>query len=270
MEINLHLFSFERGMIRYIKKDLSSLFNIGDSLCTPDVYFNIESDRDVRVIGGGVWDIRKFGTDTNAKSTVLWAAGESVKGAVPSMIDSAQLKYLEWSSRDRDLLINKSKFVPCVSCFHGDIISTAKGSNSLIFVNANTLVSDIPQFKDKTPVLTNANSYDDFIKVWKYSDTIVTNSYHGIYWSLLSGRNVAPFGYSSKFISLMKIFDLELPQDQMYKISNKSTLSQMLSSPKKKFFMLKDPTDRTREFQDINMNFIEKLKEHGIKCKRKQ
>jgi len=258
-------------MISYIKKDLKSLFNIGDSLCTPDVYFDIESEKDIRIIGGGVWNIQKYASDKESKKTVLWGAGLSIKGT-ERMIDDLNFTYLEWSSRDRDLLVDKSKFVPCVSCFHKDIIRESESSKTMIFTNANKDVStkiDILETED-VYVITNDISYTNFIEKWKYCDRIITNSYHGIYWGLLSGREVIPFGYSSKFKSVLRLFDLELPDSQMYDIKSKFLLKKMIESKDKKFFRLQNSKKFLSDFISINLEFADKLKSHGIICKIKQ
>jgi hypothetical protein len=256
--------------INYIKKDISKLFNIGDSLCTADVYFDIETEYDIRIIGGGVWDIRKKAIDIDAKNTILWAAGESFKdlSKVPQL-ETKNFKFTEWSVRDKDLLEDKTKFVPCVSCFHNDILREPVDNKTMIFTNANFLVSTNTGLKEETNryVVQNSISYDDFISKWKKSSRIITNSYHGIYWGLLSGREVAPFGYSSKFVSVMKLFDLDFPVDQLYNVKNKAFLPNMLTRKDKKYFKLTNGTDFIEEFRDINMSFVEKLDKIGVKCR---
>ena len=66
-------------MISYTKKDLSKLHNIGDALCTPDVYFDIQSDKPYTIVGGGVWNIEDIDKKPTAPSTILWGAGRSDK-----------------------------------------------------------------------------------------------------------------------------------------------------------------------------------------------
>ena len=259
-------------MIDYLKKDVKTLFNIGDSLCTSDVYFDISSEQDLRIIGGGVWNIRKYGTDSNAQKTILWAAGESHKHANPSYTDSKQLNFLEWSTRDRDLLKDKSKFVPCVSCFNDNLLKEPTQNKTLIFTNANNVVSAKLNIKetDDLLVLTNDAPYKTFIEKWQKCDRIITNSYHGIYWSLLSGREVSPIGYSSKFTSVMRLFNYELPQNQMYNNKQRYSLSELISKKDKAFFRVSNPKDFINDFKELNLKFAEKLKKHGVVCKIKQ
>lgn len=258
--------------MKYLKKDLKNLFNIGDSLCTPDVYFDISSEKDLKIIGGGVWPIRKYGTDNDAPRTILWAAGESHKDDIFRYTDQVPFNYLEWSSRDRDLLKDKSKYVPCVSCFHEELFKDPQGSKTLVFTNANSAVSSKVNIKesDELLILANDASYNTFIEKWKKCDRVITNSYHGIYWSLLSGREVSPFGYSSKFTSVMRLFDLELPKTQMYNIRGRYSLNELISKQDKVFFKLNNPNEFLNNFKELNLNFVEKLKMHDVICKIKQ
>ena len=258
--------------MRYLKKDLKNLFNIGDSLCTPDVYFDISSEKDLRIIGGGVWNIKKYGSDTDAQKTILWAAGESHKDNMQRFTDITPFKFLEWSGRDRDLLKDKSRFVPCVSCFNDILLQAPKNSKTLIFTNANNAVSSKinMQETDNLLIMTNAVSYNEFMEKWEQCDRVITNSYHGIYWSLLSGREVSPFGYSSKFISVMRLFDLELPVKQLYNNRGRYSLTDLVSNNDKKFFKLDNPQAYLNEFKRLNLEFVNKLEKHGVICKIKQ
>jgi hypothetical protein len=259
-------------MIMYFKKDLKKLFNIGDFLCTPDNYFSIESERNFRVIGGGVWNIEKYGTDENSTNTILWAAGKSIKEfnkIVP--ISSNTFRYAEWSVRDRDLIEDKSRFVPCVSCLNNDVLKEPIGNKTLIFTNANTHVSPEVQLQETENMLLmkNDETYESFIEKWKQCDRIITNSYHGIYWSLLSGRSVAPFGYSSKFISVMKLFNMELPKENIYNYKTQELFNEMLKRKEQKFVTLKNKEKLKNEFTTLNYEYAEKLSKIGVKCKIK-
>ena len=49
----------------------------------------------------------------------------------------------------------------------------------------------------------------NFVDIFQNNQHIITNSYHAAYWGLLSGHNVTLLGYSSKFTSLLKIFNLD-------------------------------------------------------------
>jgi len=254
-------------MISYIKKDLSQQYNIGDDLCTPDKYFKIESENNLFIIGGGAYvdhglkRLKKLNIDP--KKVVAWGLGTSDKKLTDSKLKS--LPYLDWGVRDLDT-VSADKFLPCVSCFNRQITSAPKDDNTLIFLNANDKVSgdiDIDQ-----PYLTNAVSMDEFIRHWSISDKVITNSYHGIYWSLLTGRSVMPFGYSSKFFSVLKMFEKELPQENFYKIKSKTELTELLSTAIKdpKFISVKDSNLFLDRFRSLNYQFAAGLSRFGIRC----
>lgn len=254
-------------MISYIKKDLSQQYNIGDDFCTPDKYFKIESDNNFFVIGGGAYvdyglkRLKKLNIDP--KKTIAWGLGVSDKKLTETKIKS--LPYLEWASRDLDV-IDSSKFVPCVSCFNRQIIREPVSDNTLIFLNANEKVSG--NINIDRPFLTNAASLDDFIRQWSTADKIITNSYHGIYWSLLSGRSVLPFGYSSKFFSVLKMFEKDLPQENYYKIKNKLELSNLLlmSLNNPNYISIKNSNLFLDKFRSLNYQFATSLSKYGITC----
>jgi len=260
-------------MIQYIKKDLSELNNIGDILCTPDNYFNIASEDDLNILGGGSWKgyniKRLIKANVDVSKTIAWGIGESIKDlTLRSSVD--RLPFLEWSLRDRDLLSNKDKFVPCVSCLNRKILKEPINNNTFIFLNANTKVGPS---KDKISshnnfIGTNAECEDVFLSKWQHSDTIITNSYHGIYWALLSGRRVLPFGYSSKFVSLFEIFNLEFPLENYYRLEEKDIIFEKIKN-QNKFIEVSDYKIKLENFQESNLQFAEKLIKYGINCKLK-
>lgn len=254
-------------MILFKKKDLSKLHNIGDLLCTPDNYFEIESEQNFTIIGGGVWNIEKLSSDQQSSKTALWAAGRSIR--YPSRANSIRdLNFAEWGIRDKDDLVDKSKFLPCVSCLNSKIISSPKDSNTLVFTNANLQVSSAIREKETgVTYLTNSCSFDQFIAAWESSSCIMTNSYHGIYWGLLSGREVIPYGYSSKFTNVTRIFDIDFPETQLYSASNTETMLSLMKKNKVRI-QLKSPETWVDSFRDMNLDFaINRLSKIGILCK---
>lgn len=254
-------------MISYTKKNLKSLYNIGDALCTPDIYFDIKSDIEYTIIGGGVWNIPSYAKKPEANKTIVWAAGKSDKNLNQKTIEKTQQAFLEWTSRDLDLLEDKHKFLPCVSCLNDEIISEPKGDKTLVFTNANQVVSaDInKRLANKYILSKNNESKETFLKKWEMCDKVITNSYHGIYWSLLSGRKVIPFGYSSKFTSVTSLFGIQFPKENLYNVSNRKAISGMIESNSGNYIQCKqNPLQR---FREINLQFAEKLSKYDIECK---
>ena len=57
-------------------------------------------------------------------------------------------------------------------------------------------------------IASNDMSINQAKSFFRNVDRVVTNSYHFAYWSFLSGRKVKLLGYSTKFINLLKIFNI--------------------------------------------------------------
>ena len=255
-------------MIQFTKKNLSELNNIGDVLCTPDNYFDIHSDRDIRVVGGGVWNIEKFAKEPNAVNTVIWSAGRSIR--YPRVSNKLpRLNFLKTGIRDILDLDDLSLFLPCVSCLNETILKEPSSNKTLVFTNANEKVSHNISEKNKDLIyLKNSCSMDEFLLAWSQCDRVITNSYHGIYWSLLSGRGVSPYGYSSKFVNVTALFDIEFPRSNLYDVRNRSILQDMIKRDQK-FFSIKDYALKLNDFRELNINFANSLKKDGIECKLK-
>lgn len=253
-------------MIRFTKKDLRKLNNVGDLLCTPDIYFDISSEKELTIVGGGVWNIEKLSASPESKQTILWGAGRSVR--YPSKASSiGSLNFLAYGIRDILDLSDKSKFLPCVSCLNERIIQDPTSDKTLVFTNANSQVSPLVPKKDKSKIyLSNSCSENEFLEAWNQCDKIITNSYHGIYWSLLSGREVAPYGYSSKFTNVTGLFGINFPQENMYSVKTKTDVLKLLEK-NQTFIKAKNHKSYLDKFRELNIDFAKKLE--GVECKQK-
>jgi hypothetical protein len=255
-------------MIKFTKKNLFELNNIGDVLCTPDNYFDMSCDKDITIIGGGVWNIEKLSNSHTANKTIVWSAGRSIRHPNKSK-KLPKLNFLKTGIRDILDLDDSSIFLPCVSCLNETILKEPHSNKTLVFTNANEKVShDIRERDEDLIYLKNSCSLDDFLIAWNQCSRVITNSYHGIYWSFLSGREVSPYGYSSKFVNVTALFDIEFPEDNLYDVKNRSILKDMVKKDQT-FFSVKDYSKRLDKFRELNLNFADSLKVHDIQCKLK-
>lgn len=252
-------------MIEFTKKNLSILDNIGDRLCTPDNYFDMQSSKGLTVVGGGVWNIEKLSNNENAPYTILWAAGKSVRyPKIPNKIKG--LRFLKTGIRDILDLDDTKYFLPCVSCLNERVISPPTGNKTLVFTNANEEVSLSVHQKQKDYIyLNNACSIDVFLEKWAGCDRVITNSYHGIYWSLLTGRKVAPYGYSSKFTNVTALFGIDFPKENLYSVSNRAAFESMIGR-EQHYISAKNYEEKFNEFKELNTNFARSLSEVGVLC----
>lgn len=252
-------------MISFKKKDLSRLHNIGDLLCTPDNYFDIRAHGDITIVGGGVWNIEKLSREASANKTVIWAAGRSIR--YPKQSNKFIISNFRLAGfRDILDLEDKSTFLPCVSCLHDLLMKEPNGNKTLVFTNANEQVSSKVEQSNDRITITNACTTEQFLDAWSQCDKVITNSYHGIYWSLLSNREVSPYGYSSKFVNVTALFDIEFPSENLYKVSERFKLPNLINK-KQLFISAKD--NRINQFRDLNLEFAENCKNVGVICKRK-
>lgn len=145
--------------------------------------------------------INNINTDISKK--IIWGAGHNsdpVKKA-------SRIEYPEYlNSFDlvgvRDYGQNYS-WVPCASCMHPALRKTYEIKNDVIwFEHKKQLTKDfgdipMPRF------MNTGDNIEQTIEILGSANTIVTNSFHGVYWGTLLGRKVILTDvWSSKFQTL--------------------------------------------------------------------
>ena len=195
--------------------------NLGDLLCSPKSYFHLESDKRTLIIGGGIQSSYITGKKRPPEGydkVVVWGGGLSSepKKTLQSDIDGIDI----WTIRDRDCVPDDQHWLPCVSCMHPMMDHPAVENvpgRALLYINADPVIySPSALLKSRRiakehglDFCTNRADQEDFFDKWHKCERVVTNSYHGIYWSLLAGKKVSIFGYNYKFRSLISILSLE-------------------------------------------------------------
>lgn len=252
--------------------------NLGDYLCSPRHYFSFQkSVEGLHVVGGGVFV--DFAVEKIEKhkipfeKTVLWGVGQSLRGRDAVTRQVMELPYVEWGVRDKDC-VEVERFLPCVSCLHPMLDLLPADSGTLVFLNADPKVtsSDL-QLEVAEAVLRrgwvllyNNCSAQEFISHFAVAQHIVTNSYHGAYWGLLSGRRVTLFGYSSKFTSLLHGFGID--GSRLIRVE-RGDLRGLCEALKAESFELEGielerPVDIRQEYRARNMQFAQKLVAAGL------
>ena len=199
--------------------------NLGDFECCPGNYLEFGSNKiecrelkgkttsgELVVIGGGglfhpCFHSRLLKWITQNK-IIFWGIGSNThKKKFEPYPDFARHDNVilsgtrDFKSHDRDF------YVPCASCL-SPIFSTINASES------NGLV--VYEHKDRPipldlPKRSNDRRKNDFSQVIEFladSEGVITNSFHGVYWSLLLGKRVALFRpFSTRFHS----FPFEVP-----------------------------------------------------------
>lgn len=198
-----------------------ALRNIGDELCSPRHYFSFSGARGrLAIVGGGVF------SDLGAKAlqraripataAILWGVGRSLKRAGQSLHRIETLPNPAWGLRDIDGVADPRHFLPCVSCLHPMLDQPITGDGTLLFINADARVTP-PAVTAELGRLAAAQHWQflqndcsdaEMAQALQSCRRVITNSFHGTYWALLSGHETRVMGYSTKFRSLLQTFGL--------------------------------------------------------------
>jgi hypothetical protein len=217
--------------------------NPGDYWSSPSHYFPLKVSQtvDIGVIndfksnepiifgGGGLlgritWD-NNVSNLVNNNKVILWGAGQnyygqkkkgdligvSVESKLPDYID----KFHSVGLRDYNLGYN---WVPCASCMHPALNAARKikTTNKILGIQHNKIKIKSPFFQSISHAI-KPNELQDFLCYIASFECIVTNTYHGAYWSLLLGKKVVVQPWSSKFNNLKWNFEITSKEGPMHK-----------------------------------------------------
>lgn len=140
----------------------------------------------------------------------------------------------------RDYLQN-TEWVPCASCMHDIFDNKYEEKNEIGIIEH--LDCDINL---NFPKISNSAKIEDIIFFIGSCKKIITNSYHGYYWSVLMNKevNIIPFRNSSKFYNLK------------YKVPIIKTYDKFIKSEKFNYAL--------KECREANINFYNKIKKDLI------
>jgi hypothetical protein len=191
--------------------------NIGDMTCSPLDYFQFEcpsyrynfwnlclgdtlypKSAPVILGGGGLFhkgEVIDHFAQSHKGMVVGWGLGknryrEQVIPDYQGASNFALLGIRDWPS--------PYNWVPCVSCMSRcfDNYHDAEPKHDFVVYehrNRPLFISDAPLMKN------NASSLEDVIQFLCSGETVVTNSYHGVYWAQLLGRKVVAIPFSNRF-----------------------------------------------------------------------
>lgn len=234
--------------------------NVGDYFCAPHHYFDRLKGKaldiydykkpdlsvtenfvekvisDALIIGGGgLLNRSSFENQMKlfeniaqkGKKTVIWGAGHNEKdpknfGKVRSYnVDLSKFGLV--GVRDYNM---GQQWVPCVSCLHPLLDTKTPVTNEIGLVfHKKTLKNKavLEKFKDY-PSTSNTTDIHTIINFIASTETIITDSYHAMYWAMLMEKKVVVFPNSSKFYSFkyqpvfsdIKNFKTDLSKAQSY------------------------------------------------------
>jgi len=135
---------------------------------------------------------------------ITWGLGHNVHGSETIEYPDYMDKFLLNGVRDHGFYKMGLEYVPCVSCMH-----EAFSKDYPIKEKVRMFRRDDPNGTDPLPfnypVMQDAQgqSLDEIVEWLAGAEVIITNSYHGMYWSMLLGKTVRVYKpMSSKFFRL--------------------------------------------------------------------
>ncbi len=202
-------------MTRVHFQHLRDTINIGDLSCSPFDYFDwgdatvsdVRYDNtptyDVGIYGGGkiFGGLSKYqGVRRNKAATnIAWGVGTVQSFPISLRYAMARRKMDLIGSRDFG--DTRYTYAPCPSCMAPQFDKPPAPEHEVVFYahagKTDKMKIDIP---DHIPVLTNeCDSLDQALAFIASGATVISNSYHGVYWSLLMGRKSLCVPFSNKF-----------------------------------------------------------------------
>ncbi len=188
--------------------------NVGDRKCAPMDYFSfpfavrrlcikqverVNFRGDIVVLGGGGILYPRPHLEhlyRSCEHVILWGSGYNTKDGSVREADHAYTHGAVLAGV-RDYGVPDTDWVPCASCMDTAFDADYPVEHEVVLYrhgHRSLDAGDLPQ-------MTNYNvRFREVVRFLGSGETVLTNSYHGVYWSVLLGRKVillAPF--SSKF-----------------------------------------------------------------------
>jgi hypothetical protein len=189
--------------------------NIGDRMCGPGQYLWPEVNRDLSlapvrealgnvIIGGGqlfsqlsrtLYSIHELNPDAKV---VAWGVGLPPAGTHDKLVQEVTQDFALFGTRNYDRR-EQLTFIPCASCLSPLFDHVEPPQNEIVFYLHRRKGESVETPQD-APVLTNSmRPHREVIDFIASGQTVVTSSYHGVYWAQLLGRRVICLPYNNKF-----------------------------------------------------------------------
>lgn len=157
--------------------------------------------------------------DRTVAPRILWGVGHNTKDQSNSTYPSYTNRFHLVGLRDWD---SGYRWVPCASCMHPAFDKQYEIKNEFVwFEHKKRLIEN--RFLDLTPaprMLNTGQNLEQIIEFLGSGETVVTNSYHGVYWATLLGRKVVCVPWGSKFNSFKHVPTMATDKDWPDKIKD--------------------------------------------------
>lgn len=189
--------------------------NIGDRSCSPFDYFDwgdatvsdVRHDDtpkyDVGIYGGGkiFGGLSKYAGVRRDKAAINIAWGVGTVQSFPLSWRYMKARRAMDLIGSRDYGDTRYTYAPCPSCMAPQLDAPKAPNHDVVFYahggKTEKMGLSIP---DHIPVLTNeCKDLDTALSFIASGATVISNSYHGVYWGLLMGRKTLCVPFSNKF-----------------------------------------------------------------------
>ncbi|MEM7259593.1 MAG: polysaccharide pyruvyl transferase family protein, partial [Pseudomonadota bacterium] len=169
-------------------------------------------------------------------------AARSVTNAVRigwglSTVQSSALSLKYYRSRrllnltgTRDWTDKRYEYAPCASCLSPLFDTPANPTHEIVFYcHAGKSPGMSLNIPDNVSVRTNVDgSLNDALRFISSAEVVVSNSYHGVYWSLLMGKKTLCVPFSNKFDGYRLPPAYATPDNWLSKVSQAQAQPEML------------------------------------------
>jgi hypothetical protein len=139
----------------------------------------------------------------------------------------------------RELGRDGAVYAPCVSCMHPIFDRAFEPRHpAVFFYNADRKIAR--PAVEGLPERKNIASFEETIAFLASGDTVVTNSFHGVYWATLLNRKVVCLPYSSKFFGFRFPPTYAAPETALEAIKGAVAYPQALEDCRRETLAFKD------------------------------
>jgi hypothetical protein len=190
--------------------------NVGDRMCGPGQYLWPNACANVpllskpsetisaAIIGGGqvfaqLHEVVTSIRDRNAAAKIVaWGVGLPLQGKRDHLVQRVAADFVAFGTRNYDWK-EYLDFVPCASCLSTELDDAGPIQHEIV-VYLHRKKDGPESIPIDVPVMTNAmRSPREALAFIASGETVVTSSYHGVYWAQLLGRKVLCLPYNDKF-----------------------------------------------------------------------
>lgn len=196
--------------------------NVGDFYCNPSRYFDLGSvsseellhnktnlKNKTLVVGGGGLIHKKFSLhiedliNKSPAKTVIWGIGHNFGKRFVQKAD-CDVYYPSWLEKCdlvgiRDYIEGHyDSYLPCVSCMHPAFDKTYTEEHECVYF-LHAYKTKFEKHNNYPVMKNNEMNFQKVIEFLGSARTVITDSYHGVYWAQLLGKNVHTVSWSVKF-----------------------------------------------------------------------